>query len=178
VVPYNNIHAILYWCPAVFSRCFYPNPGSCWTTRGGLIEGPLIETDYSFVITIDLVSIDSRGAAPAEALGLSKDTCGQTRGWASAKRRFWDLARHTTGMRAGFSVIHDEDKRFRWSLLLKPIPLMIRVVIQVVHLSRLTGYDTVGRDKIVWFDRSAVAECKRAVFKLWYEGSPCAAEKR
>jgi hypothetical protein len=81
-------------------------------------------------------------------------------------------------MRAGFSVIHDEDKRFRWSLLLKPIPLMIRVVIQVVHLSRLTGYDTVGRDKIVWFDRSAVAECKRSVFKLWYEGSPCAAEKR
>jgi hypothetical protein len=53
-----------------------------------MIKGPLIGAAYSFVITIDLVSIDSRGAAPADALGLSKDTCGQTMEWASAKRHF------------------------------------------------------------------------------------------
>lgn len=34
----------------------------------------------SLVITIDLVSIDSRGRAPFEAFGLSKETCGQTMG--------------------------------------------------------------------------------------------------
>jgi hypothetical protein len=33
---------------------------------------------YSFVITIDRVSIDSRGAAPPGALGLTNETCGQT----------------------------------------------------------------------------------------------------
>jgi hypothetical protein len=51
-----------------------------------MLDRLLIGTAYSFVITIDLVSIDSRGAAPAEALGLSKDTCGQTMDWASVKR--------------------------------------------------------------------------------------------
>jgi hypothetical protein len=33
---------------------------------------------YSFVITIERVSIDSRGAAPSGAFGLTKETCGQT----------------------------------------------------------------------------------------------------
>lgn len=33
---------------------------------------------HSFVITIDLVSTDSRGGAPSEAFGFLNDTCGQT----------------------------------------------------------------------------------------------------
>jgi hypothetical protein len=80
-------------------------------------------------------------------------------------------------MGASFGVIHDEDKWFRWGLFFKPIPFMIRVIIQIVHLSRFTRYDAVGRDKIVWFNRSAVAEGKGTVFELCYEGSPCAAEE-
>jgi hypothetical protein len=112
----------------------------------------VVETAYSFVITIDLVSIDSRGAVPADALGLSKDTCGQTWDWVSAKNFFGRPSALTTSMGASFGVIHDKDKWFRWSLLLKPIPFMIRVVIQVVHLPSFTRYDTIGRHKIIWFD--------------------------
>ena len=35
---------------------------------------------YSFVTTIDLVSILSRGAAPFGVRGLMNETCGQTNG--------------------------------------------------------------------------------------------------
>jgi len=38
----------------------------------------LHKLQHSLVITIDLVSTDSLGAAPSGALGLTKDTCGQT----------------------------------------------------------------------------------------------------
>jgi hypothetical protein len=38
----------------------------------------VLKVFYSLVITMERVSIDSRGAVPLGALGFTKDTCGQT----------------------------------------------------------------------------------------------------
>jgi hypothetical protein len=145
-----------------YLRQYFPALGACCInstvrqqTLNRISSLSVVETAYSFVITIDLVSIDSRGAVPVDALGLSKDTCGQTWDWVSAKYIyifFGYPSALTTSMGASFGVIHHEDKWFRWSLLLKPIPFMIRVVIQVVHLPSFTRYDAIGRHKIIWFD--------------------------
>lgn len=67
---------------------------------------------HSLVITIDLVSILSRGAAFAGDLGFSNETCGQTRHGPISRdpKVSRELILHTTSMTTCFRIIHHKRK--------------------------------------------------------------------
>ena len=79
----------------------------------------------------------------------------------------------TSSMVTSLCVIHHEGVWLRRCLLFQPVPFVIRIVRQIVYFSHIIWYDSIGGDEVGRINRATIAECKGAVFKDWYEGTPC-----
>jgi len=121
---------------------------------------------HSFVITIERVSMDSRGAAPWEAFGLTKDTCGQTTGMVQRLNHpDQDTSRLTSGMTTCLGVVHNECQRLRRGLLLQPEPSMIWVIGKIIHLSNRVGDNSICGNQILGVDWATVTQGEGTIFK-------------